>query len=577
MAAPLLINASVLTDAPGARRETLRRPSDEEVALHLRRYDTLKSQRSVFDTHWQLVAELVWPDWADFTSQREQGERRTTRQFDSTAAYALERFAAVLETFLTPRAQKWHELRATHDELNKDVNVKRWFDDASRILHEQRSKPESGFYGAMQVAYKSHGAFGNAGVAIEPNRRGGIGYHSRHIKDLCIAHNDQGKVDTVYECYTLSLRAAALRFGDDLPQVILDRAKASPYDKTMFVRAIFPTPDHVPGKLDSRPFTSLDIHHGEKKLVGVGSFFELPVVYSRYTLNPSEDYGRGPAMVSLADNLTLQEMEKTHLRAGELIAYPPLLLPSDGPLGVGGTTVDLRGGALNMGGLDSVGNELVKPLLTGGRIDVTFEMMQQKRQNIRSAMLLDLFEILAQNPQMTATQAMLVAQERGVITAPIVGRLQQEMLGPIIHRELGLALRMGLLPPMPRALAEVRADYRIDYTGPATRSQRIEELVGITRTIEIAAPWIQSDPSYLEVLDGEKVMRLAAEVTGVPSAVVRSEEELAAVRRAQAAASQEQQALAQLPELAKAAQSAAGAAKDLQAAPNVAKEIGGIR
>jgi len=573
MAAPLLM--SVLTDAAVPR--TAQRPSDEEVELHLRRYETLRSQRSTFDSHWQLVAELVWPDWADFTAERSQGERRSMRQFDSTAAYALERFAAVLETFLTPRAQKWHELRATHDELNKDVNVRRWFDDASRILHEQRSKPESGFYGAMQVAYKSHGAFGNAGIGIEPNRKGGIGYHSRHIKDLCIAHNDQGKIDTVYECFTLSLRAAAIRYGDDLPEVVRDRVKVGPYEKTMFVRCIFPTPGHVPGKLDSRPFTSLDIHQPTKKLVSFGSFFELPVVYSRYTLNPSEDYGRGPAMVSLSDNLTLQEMEKTHLRAGELIAYPPLLLPSDGPLGVGGSTVDLRGGALNMGGLDGQGNQLVRPLLTGGRIDVTYEMMQQKRQNIRSAMLLDLFEILAQNPQMTATQALLVAQERGVITAPIVGRLQQEMLRPIIHRELGLSLRMGLLPPMPEALREVRADYRIDYTGPATRAQRIEELVGITRTIEIAAPWIQSDPGFLEVIDGEKVIRLAAEVTGVPSSVVRSEEELAEVRKAQAAAAQQQQQLAQLPELAKAAQSAAGAAKDLQAAPNVAKEIGGVR
>ena len=85
MAAPLLM--SVLTDAAVPR--TAQRPSDEEVELHLRRYETLRSQRSTFDSHWQLVAELVWPDWADFTAERSQGERRSMRQFDSTAAYAL--------------------------------------------------------------------------------------------------------------------------------------------------------------------------------------------------------------------------------------------------------------------------------------------------------------------------------------------------------------------------------------------------------------------------------------------------------------------------------------------------------
>jgi hypothetical protein len=280
-------------------------------------------------------------------------------------------------------------------------------------------------------------------------------------------------------------------------------------------------------------------------------------------------------MVSLADNLTLQEMEKTHLRAGELIAYPPLLTPHDGEFGAGGTTVDLRSGAINPGGLGPDGEPLIKPLLTGGRIDVTYEMMQQKRLNIRSAMLLDVFEALVQNPQMTATHVMQLLHERGIIVAPIVGRLQQEQLGPTIHREIGLAIRMGLVPPAPPELVEARGTYRVEYTSPATRSQRLEELVGISRTVEIAAPWINSDPSYLEVLDGEEVIRLVAEVTGVPTKVVRTPEALAKIREQQAAAAQEQQAQAQIPDIAKAAQSAVAAAKEAQGVPALAREMNG--
>jgi len=567
---PQLPASRVLQDAPILVRR--KRYHDPEQLL--KRLDALKGIRATFDTHWQIVADRVWPDWADFTTERSQGERRGQQQFDATAAYALERFAAVLETFLTPRAQTWHDLRSNVEEFNDEGGVKEWFDEVAVRMHRMRAKPESGFYGAMQVAYKSHGAFGNAGLAIEPGRRGGLVYVQRHIKSLYVAHDDQGRIDTIYELYKLTLKAAVQRFGDALPTEMRERAGKTPFERADFVRCVFPNDDYVEGRLGNPPFMSLDIEPASKAVLSEGGFFELPIVYSRYTLNPSEDYGRGPAMLSLSDNLTLQEMEKTLLRAGELMVRPPLLLPHDGLLGSGGQNVDLRAGALNFGGLDDSGKQMVVPMVTGGRPDLAFEMQQQKRQNIRSAMLLDLFEILAQNPQMTATQAMLVAQERGVITAPIVGRLQQEMLGPIIHREMGLMYRMGLLPELPGALAEAGVDYRVDYTSPATRSQRLEELVGITRTVEIMAPWLQTNPALLEVFDGEKVMRLAAEITGVPSKVIRTEEELEKIQEAQAAEAAKQERMAALPELAKAAQSASAAAKDMQGNPAVARSLG---
>ena len=320
MAAPLLASPAetvVTTDAP----PRLPRPPMEVVELHLKRYADLKSARAVFDTHWQLVSELYWPDWADFTSERVQGERRNQRQFDSTGQYALERFAAVMESFLTPRSQKWHELRASNPELNEVRAVREWFDNLTNVLHQQRSRPESGFYGGLQTVYKSHAAFGNGAHSIEPSRAGGLGYMARHIKDIVVAHNDQGRIDTVYECFKLSHRSAALRYGPALlTEDMQKKLTTQPYEKHEYVRCVYPNPEYR-GVFGQRPFYSIDIHVPSKTAVAWGEYFELPTIYSRYTLNPVEDYGRGPAMIALSDNLTLQEMMKTHLRAGELIAY----------------------------------------------------------------------------------------------------------------------------------------------------------------------------------------------------------------------------------------------------------------
>jgi hypothetical protein len=86
--------------------------------------------------------------------------------------------------------------------------------------------------------------------------------------------------------------------------------------------------------------------------------------------------------------------------------------------------------------------------------------------------------------------------------------------------------------------------------------QRAEELVGVQRTMELLAPFAQIDPSVLDIFDRDELARLTAEVSGVPTPVLRSPEALRGIREQRAA--QEQQAM-----LAQAAQPLAGAIKDV--------------
>lgn len=60
-----------------------------------------------------------------------------------------------------------------------------------------------------------------------------------------------------------------------------------------------------------------------------------------------------------------------------------------------------------------------------------------------------LFQILVDNPQMTATEAMLRAQEKGQLLAPTAGRIQAEFLGTLILRKLTLLIRTDCCPNRP--------------------------------------------------------------------------------------------------------------------------------
>ena len=101
----------------------------KDVEQCLRRLNELEGRRSNWDSHWTEVAERVWPAADEFLNTRAPGEKRNTKIFDATASMALEKFAAAMESMLTPRAQKWHSLRASDDRLNDDPSVKEWFED----------------------------------------------------------------------------------------------------------------------------------------------------------------------------------------------------------------------------------------------------------------------------------------------------------------------------------------------------------------------------------------------------------------------------------------------------------------
>jgi hypothetical protein len=128
-------------------------------------------------------------------------------------------------------------------------------------------------------------------------------------------------------------------------------------------------------------------------------------------------------------------------------------------------------------------------------------------------------------------------------------------LGPLIEREIDLLMFHRVLPPMPDILREAGGEYEIVYDSPMSRMQRAEELVGVQRTMELLAPFAQMDPTVLDVFDKDELARLTAEVSGVPTPVLRSPEKVAALR--QQRAQQEQDAM-----MMQAAQPLAGAMKD---------------
>tara|TARA_R100001594_G_scaffold5297_2_gene16830 strand:- start:7171 stop:8784 length:1614 start_codon:yes stop_codon:yes gene_type:complete len=522
----------------------------KDIDAIFRRYDRLKQQRANWESHWEEIAERVLPRSAEFVGRRTPGDKRTAQLYEATSALALERFAAAVESLLTPRGAKWHTLRASNPELNQVPDVAAWFDAVENRLFHYRYAPRANFASQMHESYMSMGAFGTGCVFVDERFDEGFRYRAIHLADLFIAENEFGIVDTVFRRMDCSARQVRLMFDDDaLSKELREKAEKNPDEMVELIHVVAPRSDRDMSMSDrvNMQFGSGYYEVQTHNLIEEGGFEDFPYIMSRYVTGTRETYARSPAMLVLPDIKMLNQMSRVVIRAGEKVVDPPLLIADDGVI----LPVNTRAGGATFARLDGRTQAPIQPLNTGGRPDIGEDMMERRRRTINDAFLVTLFQILVDSPQMTATEVLQRAQEKGALLAPTVGRQQSETLGPLIERELAVLGRQGLLPPVPEILADT--EYEVEYVSPLSRAMKSEEGVGILRTLEMVQPIAAVDPSVMDNFDFDEITRVLADVNGVPQRILNSQENIDAQREQRANQQNTQALLNAAPQAADAA------------------------
>lgn len=526
----------------------------------LRRYDYARNGRGTWEALWQEIADRVLPQAADFNVLRADGERRTELMFDATAALASQKAVAAVSSFFWPSNQQYQKISTSNEDLNKSHAVQLWCDAVTKRLFRARYSTKAAFEAQMGEAAMQFFVFGTGLLFVDDDMKvRTLRYKSLPLANTCVLEGQGGMVDTVFRWWRWSLRQIEQRWPGKLPEAYRSKLERNPDEMVEVAHCVMPRTDYQPDRPDFKgwPWASVYFLPGAKHMLDEGGFRTWPFAVMRYMTVPGEVYGRSPAWLALSNIKVLNAQKKTILAAGQKIVDPPLLLPEDGAL----QAFSLAPGALNYGGVSDQGQQLVHPLVTNARLDIGLDMMDKEREIISSAFLMDVFRVLVENPQMTATQTLELMQERAVMMSPIGGRIESEGLGPMTERELDLLAHAGQLPEMPPEMVEAQGEYRIEYTSPMRKAMRASEGIAITRTFEAVLPLAQADASALDGFDIPAAARELAEINGVPPSILIDLEQV----KAKQAARQEQAQLAQLVEAAPAVSSAAANLTKMQA------------
>jgi hypothetical protein len=355
----------------------------------------------------------------------------------------------------------------------------------------------------------------------------------------------------LYRSFHLELRQLIEQFGEAVPADILKEANVPTQltQKHEVLMCIYPRDEFNPKRKDGKgmPFAAQYFLVKKETLLQESGYTSFPAALARYSQFVDETYGRGPAQLVLPAIKVLNEQKKTVLKQGHRIVDPVLLTYDDGVVG----TFSLRAGAINPGGVNSQGRPLVQPLPTG-RLDIGRDLMEDERAVINDAFLITLFQILTENPRMTATEVLERTREKGMLIAPTAGRLQAEFLGPMIERELDVLAFQGLLPPMPPILAQAGGEYTVEYDSPMARMARAENAAGFTRSLSQAIEFVQvtQDASPLDWFNFDVAMPAILDINASPTAWTKTPEQVAAVRKARQQQAETQQMIEAAPAMA---------------------------
>lgn len=537
-----------------------------DVNAIIRRHGELESQRATFDSHWSEILKRVRPQ-RDIMhgAQPPQGQKVAHQVFDSTAELALGRFAASMESITTPGNERWHKLVPQYP-LTEDKGTRTWLEAVTDQLFRVRYSTESSFPEQASEFYQDLGSIGTACMFVDDDRvKRAIRYRTIHMSQIYLAQNFQGKVDTVHRIEPMTARQLIQQFGADKVTDRVREADAKGSEATFRVlHCVYPRADVQRWRWDAKgmPWVSSYILVDEKHLLEEGGYHDFPYMIGRYVVTTGEVYGRSPAMSALPDIKAVNEMEKTIIRTGQRNADPPLLMSDESSL----APFQYRPGALIPGGVDINGRPTVMPLESGANLPITIEMSERRRRAINEHFLVTLFQILLEDrSQMTATEVLQRAQEKGALLAPAFKRLASEFLGPLITREIGIIARGDAFPPPPPSWLEMGpgAEYMVEYHNEVTRAQKSGEAVGVMQLMEWAGPVAQVKPEILDRIDYDEALKVLGEASNVPSKVLRSDEEVAALRGQRAQAEQAAQML-------QAGESASKSAKNLAQAQALA-------
>jgi hypothetical protein len=552
----------------------LKSPKKVDLRKLERRVRAMEDDRATFFPVWRDLTDhfMVHRGRYDLWDAND-GKRKDLTLYNNSPLLARRVLSAGMMSGITSPARPWFRLSSGDDSLDNLHAVKEWLHECGKILYRVFSM--SNLYNSLQTYYNEVCTFGTASMGVFADTESFLRFETQTAGQYSIALGRHATVDVHATRRMRRVEELVQEFGEEgVPRHVLNLWKNGGENK--LVEVYFLVEPNIerdglsPFAWDKR-FRAIMWVAGtgadEKPLLSTG-YDEFPYMVTRWDVAPGDIYGTSsPAMVALGDAKALQLSEQDVLVAVERIAEPALLADTRLRRVLGDQT-PAPGTVTYTDSMDAA----VKELLSNYRPDLGAMVSVSGRYEMRidDAFYVDLFLMLAgtDRRQMTAREVVEKHEEKLLQIGPVLERMHNELLDPLISRSFSILQRMGILPDPPNDL--VGRELRVEYVSIMAQAQKLASLQTIERVAQFAASMVGLDPASAHKIDVDRMIDEYAETVGVDPGIIRSAQDMAAFREAM---QQQQQAQQMGDSMQQGAQTARDASQASLAGENALSQI----
>ncbi|MCK6417820.1 MAG: portal protein [Alphaproteobacteria bacterium] len=480
----------------------------DEALLHplIARYHEARKSRGAWENLWQECYDYALPQRGDFLSAYQPGQRRTDKIYDATAMDAADQLAASLLGHLTPAWSQWFGLKPGPDLSRAEAErLAPVLEKAARTIQDHFDR--SNFAVEIHQCYLDLVVGGTASLYFAEAAPGGFSafhFAAVPLSQAVLGEGAGGMLDTTYRRMDLTLEHLQSRFsGIEFPARVMREGLRDPQQTFAVIESV------MPDGLVYLYRAVLAEDESNPLLLAQGRFANAPFINFRWMKSPGEIYGRSPVMKALPDIKTANKVVELILKNASIAVTGIWQADDDGVLNP--ANIELVPGAIIP---KAVGSQGLQPLDMPGRFDVSQLVLDSLQARIRNALLADKLAPVI-SPRMTATEVLERSAEMSLLLGATYGRLQSELLTPLIARAFAILRRRGEVP-------DISIDGRlvsVDYRSPLARAQG-------QRNVQNTISWLNTvlamGPAASGAVDLVQAARFLGDALAVPSDLLRT-------------------------------------------------------
>lgn len=523
------------------------------------RLKELELDRQTFLDECKEITEYILPQKGLYLSEGEKPHKkkgRFAKIVNPTASEDNDLLASGIQGGLSSQSRPWFRLESENKAVMALEHVQIWLEHVQTKMRSVLAG--SNFYSKIHDFYNDEGGFGNAVIMCEEDPVKVVRFKLSTPGQYCFAEGVDSTIDTLYLRYPLRATNVKKKWPDTCSDNTKQLAEKKPYEWVQIVHAIEPNNGRDSNKIDNRnmPFSSCYWEHAKTdKFLSKSGYNERPFAVGRWKTNDVDAYGTGPGHTALGLVKMLQSMEKTSIRAIHKEVDPPLRIPTYLK-----DILNALPGGVNYMPTNDPRDAVGKLFDMNFNYPAAEAKIDQIVSVIHTIFKRDLFLLITDRPEMTATEVVERSQEKLIMIGPVTERQIPDVLEPMLARTFNIMVRFGMIPPPPEEIAG--QPIKIDYISLLAQAQKMMGLQGMRSYVDMATAvetLKASSPDGAIKTNSDFLLDEYAQGLALPAQITRPEDEVNEFKRMQEQMGQMQQQLEALKQTSEAAKNFATA------------------